>query len=408
MLVNIASVETPPGRLQLVLQRHGPAFTCALAGFLSGFTLSFGGQMPIGELVLFAVFPWALTRACFLRAWPSRLQQLGWFKLLLLLSAITATGYVVSDLYRSTEFENLSRGWARVAFLIIDLIAIAYLIDRYWQRLQAFVLALYIGATVNAVINGPLYGEWWQFGVGYTTTIVLLFALAGRNAVLQIVVAAALGTVSIFLGARSLGGICLVTAGLFALPHARGIWRPIALLGSVALVTVLLFVANALVIAKQDHAGSNVERQSMIATAVDLFIESPLIGQGSWFTAAHGLEYLEQKRAELDESFRGYRDEEARKLSIHSQLLVALAEGGLLGGAFFFGLTALTLKTLRNLTRSSVPHRAFTILFVLNGAWNLFMSPFSGVARVEIALLVAACLLVILQRQGELSEDYRE
>jgi hypothetical protein len=36
------------------------------------------------------------------------------------------------------------------------------------------------------------------------------------------------------------------------------------------------------------------------------------------------------------------------------------------------------------------------------------MSPFSGIARTEIVLAICACLLVILQRQGELSEDYSE
>jgi O-antigen ligase len=117
---------------------------------------------------------------------------------------------------------------------------------------------------------------------------------------------------------------------------------------------------------------------------------------------------IEEKRQALESTFRGYTAEEARKLSIHSQLLVSLAEGGILGGAFFLGLGALVLKTLRSLTVSSVPYRAFLFYIVLTGAWNLLMSPFSGVARVEIALLVCTGLLVILQRQGELPEDERE
>lgn len=407
MLINSATLEAPV-RPVPALQRYGPAWTCAAAGFFSGFTVSLVGQTPAGELLLLGVFPWVLIRGAFIRGWPTRMQQLGWFTLLLILAAITAAGYVISDLYRATAFENLIRGWARVGFLIIDLVAVAYLIDGRWQRLHIFVLSLYAGSTLNALVNGPLHGEWWQFGFGYATTIFVLFACAGRHAVLQMFIAAILGTVSIFLGARSLGAICIVTAGLFALPHARGVWRPIAFAASLALVAGLLFTASALVIAKQDHVGSNVERQSMAELAAELFIGSPLVGQGSWFTAASGLERLERKRTTIDASFRGYREEEARKLAIHSQLLVALAEGGLLGGAFFLGLAALVLKTLRNLTRSSVPHRSFTILFVLNGTWNLFMSPFSGVARQEIALLVAACLLVILQRQGELPEEYRE
>jgi hypothetical protein len=45
---------------------------------------------------------------------------------------------------------------------------------------------------------------------------------------------------------------------------------------------------------------------------------------------------------------------------------------------------------------------------VFTGLWNLMMSPFSGAARVEIILIACTALLMILQRQGELPEDYRE
>jgi O-antigen ligase len=117
---------------------------------------------------------------------------------------------------------------------------------------------------------------------------------------------------------------------------------------------------------------------------------------------------LEERRARLDPTFKGYSDEEARQLSIHSQLLVALAEGGILGGAFFLGMGALLFKTMRSLVRYSAPCRAFLLYLVIAGCWNLLMSPFSGVARVEISLAICACLLMILQRQGELAEDYRE
>jgi hypothetical protein len=100
--------------------------------------------------------------------------------------------------------------------------------------------------------------------------------------------------------------------------------------------------------------------------------------------------------------------DEARMIAIHSQILVALAEGGILGGAFFLGYGALLFKTLATLLRRSVPFVALTSYIVFTGFWNLLMSPFSGVARVEIVLIICTCLLMILQRQGELSETYRE
>ncbi len=407
MLADTATFETQ-GRLLPWLQRHGQTVLCAATGFLSAFTIAVGGLMPVGEIILLAVFPWVLIRGFFARGWPVRLQQLGWFQLLLVLAGMTALGYVASDLYRATEFDNLIRGWARVGFLLIDLVAIAYLIDQSWARLRLFVLMLCLGVSASALISGPLYGEWWKFGFGYTVTAFAMFLLAGRNLPLQVIVAASLGLLNLALGARSLGATCLLTAGLLAFNQARGIWRPLAFFGSIGATIGLLFAANVLFVEKQDHSGSNIERQSMIEGAAEAFVSSPLVGQGSWFTATEMISQIEEKRRELEPKFRGYTAEEARKLSIHSQILVSLAEGGILGGAFFLGLGALVLKTLRSLTLSAVPYRAFLFYIVLTGAWNLLMSPFSGVARVEIALLVCTGLLVILQRQGELPEDDRE
>lgn len=397
-----------PARWLWLLQRHGPAIFCGVAGFLGAFTIPLGGRMPLGELLLLAAFPWIIVKAFHRRGWSARIQQLGWYQLLLVLAGITVLGYGISDLYRETAFENVSRGWARVAFLGIDLVVIAHFIDAKWSRLQTFVLALLLGGTAHALVEGPLFDEWWKFGFGYSVTALALFSLAGRGPALQVTAAAGLGLLNLALGARSLGAICLLTGAFFGISYARGIWRPLALLGSVGVTTGLLVAAHFLVLEDQQHAGSNIERQSMVETAVDAFIDSPLIGQGSWFTATGAIRRLEDRRLLLEPGFRGYSEEEARQLAIHSQLLVALAEGGLLGGAFFFGLAALVAKSLRSLTLVPVPHRAFVLYVVLNGGWNLLMSPFSGVARVEIVLLVCTGLLVILERQGEQPEDFRE
>jgi hypothetical protein len=387
------------------LQRYGPITICGLVGFLSAFTISLGGQMPVSELILMVIFPWVLMRAYYRREWPSRLLQLGWFHLLLLLWGFTAAGYVVSDLYRETPFDNLIRGWARVGFLLIDLVSIAYLVDSSWSRLRLLVLALYAGRVLEAIIYGPLYGQWWKFGVGYALTLFGLFAMAGRSLMLQAFAAGGLGILNLLLGARSLGATCFLIAWVFFLYYARGVWRPILVMAAIASMVGVLYLGLG---DNEMTAGSNVERRSMVEIAGELFIDSPVVGQGSWFTATSMLGRLEARRTALDSRFGRYTEEEARKISIHSQLLTALAEAGIFGGAFFLGLGMLVLKTTRTLIRHAMPYRAFILYLVVAGGWNLLMTPFSGVVRVEIAILVGACLLVILQRQGELEEDFRE
>ncbi|HZZ18696.1 MAG TPA: O-antigen ligase family protein [Opitutaceae bacterium] len=400
--------EGDSGSIIVAIKEAAPAILCGLTGALSAFTVPLVGLLPVGELVLILVFPWVMFQLVSSRGWPTRMQQLSWYKLMLIFVGIMLLGYVVSDLYRGTSSENLVRGWARVGFLGIDLVAIAYLINGSWLRLRVFIFALYFANSLNGMISNPIDDRWWEFGVGPSVTALALFLCAGRAMIIQVSLALLLAVVAMSLGARSLGGICMLTAVLFMLNRARGVMRPIALIAAAGAVAALLFAANAAILSNLEKTNSNVERRSMIETAADAFLESPFIGQGSWFTATNMISKLEEHRAKLDPTFHGYTEDEARQISIHSQILVALAEGGILGGSFFIFYGALLLKTIRTLTRHSVPRRAFTLYFVINGLWNLCMSPFSGVARTEIVLAICACLLVILQRQGELPEDYRE
>jgi O-antigen ligase len=395
-------------RLFAAVGNSVPFILCGLAGFLSAFTVSVGGQLPIGELILILVFPWVLIRAYRSHGWPARIQQLRWYNILFVTLGLMAIGYVMSDLYRGNASANFIKGWARVGFLALDLISISYLIESSWPRLYVFIFALYLGATVNVLFSYQLLEDWWKYGLGYGLTALVFFVLAGRSSLLQVIVAVALGALSFALGSRNLGGICLLTAGLFWLRHARGILRPIAALISVGALVAIFIAANEVFLENQQHESSNIERQSMIETAGEAFLSSPLIGQGSWFATSRLMRQLEDRIASKDPNFNGYSDEEANKIQIHSQLLVSLAEGGILGGIFLIGMGVLLLKTLRTLLTNPMPHRAFLFFFVITSLWNLCMSPLSGMARVQIILAICMCLLVVLQRQGEMSDYYKE
>jgi hypothetical protein len=407
-MISVSSQENNLPKLLALIRNGGPVVLCALAGFLSAFTVPIVGLLPVGELVFLLIFPWVVIRAFLCRGWPTRFQQLRWYKILFLSLGFMLLGYIVSDLYRGTSSDNFIRGWARVGFLVVDLVTIGYLIDGSWRRLYVLAFALYLGNIADAVISGPLAGEWWKFGVGYPLCALALFAVAGRATGWQLLVAAVMGALSLVLGSRNLGGICFLTAGLFWLRHTRGVLRLGALAVTLGALAVMFVEANTVVLENQNHEGSNVERESMIETAAEAFLDSPLIGQGTWFTASRLMNRLEQKIASKDVTFHGFTEEEARGITIHSQLLISLAEGGILGGAFFLGMGLLLLKTLGTLVTQPMPHRAFLFYIVIGAIWDLCMSPFSGVARVQIVLSVCTCLLVVLQRRGELSDDFSE
>ncbi len=406
--LNHLGTASGPSRLFTFIRHRSPIVLCALVGFLSAFTVLLVGLVPVGELLMLAIFPWVLIRAWLQRGWPVRLQQLTWSRILFIALLLMGLGYIGSDLYRGTATDNFLRGWARVGFLGIDLVVVTFLISSSWTRFYVFYLALNLGSVVNAFVSDQPIDDWWKFGVGYPITALCLFLVAGRNTFVQIVTSLVLGTISLALGSRNLGGVCLLAGGLYWWRYARGALRPLAMFLSLGALVAMFIAANDVLLSNQRHEGSNVERQSMIETAGEAFLSSPLIGQGSWFTASHLMQRLEDRIASKDPTFHGYTEDQARGITIHSQLLISLAEGGILGGAFFLCFGLLLFKILGTLLTNPMPHRLFLFYVVLLGLWNLGMSPFSGVARVEIILTVAACLLAILQRRDELSDDYAE
>jgi hypothetical protein len=96
----------------------------------------------------------------------------------------------------------------------------------------------------------------------------------------------------------------------------------------------------------------------------------------------------------------GFADDDADGMAIHSQILVALAEGGIFGATFFFAYGLLLLWGIWFCLTDApwdwtLPIRLFVLLVAF---WNLLMSPFSGTHRVEIAMAVGLLLMLWRQR----------
>ena len=93
--------------------------------------------------------------------------------------------------------------------------------------------------------------------------------------------------------------------------------------------------------------------------------------------------------------------EDSEKMALHSQILVALAEGGIFGGAFFIVYGIALFRTLYKIVLFEKWHRLTPLctLLLLLALWNLFCSPFSGAHRVYIAM---TCGLMLLLHEGRL------
>lgn len=370
---------------------------------LTQFTVSFVGEMPVGEFILMAAAGWALFCIALNGAWPGELMRHRFLGMLLAAQAVALCAYVFSDLYRQSFPVDMARGWSRMVFLAIDIVAVAYLFGCDRRNWVVFVLGQCAGEAAAALILGPMFGDLWKFGLATPVTYLtfLIAPLAGPW--IAVAMAIAIGVVNFALDYRSLGGICLVAAILTLLQTAPRRFRL-----ALAPVAAAVAVAATLLIYQQTQSSgeratrSDIERSAMMTAASEAFQDSPLIGHGSWFSNSHVYDdFMEIRHVEAREArVGGFADanKDPGAVALHSQILVTLAEGGLFGGAFFIVYGLGLLKSLYDLIFVGRWHRlAPTItMLLLVALWNLFFSPFSGAHRVYIA---AACGLMLMMRQ---------
>lgn len=382
---------------------HGwSACVAVLAGGLTPFTVSVVGEMPVGELVLAATAAWVALCLVINHVVPGGLFRERTFRRLLVCQGIALLAYVVSDVYRHSAPHDMARGWARMVFLCIDVVAVVYLCSRDPRNLLWFLGAQLTGEVLHAMIAGPLFGAWWKFGLGVPVTFAVIL-LAARLGTLGIfLAAAALTAVHFSLDFRSAGGLTLLLAagaGLQLIPARARRWV-LPLAGAVTIGLLATFIFRQQTSAEAHRTSrSDIDRASMLQAAAEAFRDSPLIGHGSWFSNSHVYDnfLLIRDEAAKEAHVGGFAgpNQEVEGVALHSQLLVALAEGGIFGGAFFlvYGyelVRALRAHVLDLAWRSDTGVRVLLLLFA---GWNLLMSPFSGAHRVFIALAVGAILL---------------
>lgn len=393
----------------------GPSSVVAfIGGLLTPFTISLVGELPLGELVLIAAAAWALFCTAVHRALPGRLFHARYLRALLIGQAVALLGYIIADYHWHSAMRDVVRGWSRMIFVVIDLLALTYLFSRSKHNFLWLLAGLLVGEAARTLIFGALFSDTWKFGYGVPVTygVIFLASFAGPYAVA--VASLGLGALHFFMDFRSVGGMCIGLAALTLLQQFprgfRGWALPFGLAAALGLVAVIY--SHALDTGDAHRASrSDIDRGSMVQAATEAVWESPFVGHGSWFSRSRVYDDFMQIRedAAKEAGVGGFQgaNEEPENVALHSQILVALAEGGLLGGAFFFvfgfGLVReLSIETMRERWRREVPVRTLVLLFA---AWNLLLSPFSGAHRVSIALAAALMLLIRAERASRQRQE---
>ena len=384
------------------------------AGLLAPFTVNLVGQLPVGELVFGAALGYLLLWTVLHHRVPGWLLKSRLLWTLLACQGLAFAGYVVADFYRGSSPTDIARGWARMVFLVMDILAVAFLFGGTPRRAQGresyvgFQWGFVLGGVLNALFGNVIFGDYWKFGYAFSVSIALLLIAPRFGFWVTQATCFGLGVLHMALDFRSMGALCL------ALPFAMFLQRmprkqqllalPVCLLLAFSAVGYLYYSRSQSEASAARGTRSDVERAAMLEAAWNGFTRSPFIGNGSWFsksdvmTEFYALRYTKSLEAGVGSFTEG--EEEDVKMVIHSQLLVGLAEGGILGGLFFLAYGAMLFWALIYCTFGQPWHRYSAIYhFTLQESfWGLGMSPFSGMHRMLIAVSTGLVLMLWAER----------
>ncbi len=381
-------------------------FAAFLVGLLSPYTVSLVGEMPVGEIVLLCVLGWMAVQVMLEHRLPRRVFGNPLLRWMLVCQGIALVGYVMSDFIWHSKTLDEIRGWARMVFLAIDLVTLAYLFTDGGGRALLWLLwGEVVGGAIQPLVMRPLFGDYWKFGFGPPASLAVLLLLPGLGFWLGLFLTLGMSAVHFAMNFRSMGGLFLVVSGFLVLQRMpwrlRAVCIPVA---AVLAVGALAWIANRSATANRSHdLRSDISRKAMLKAAWHGVEDHPFIGNGSWLGRSGVInDYLAIRYATAQEEHLGgigHEEaplDEAQSYAIHSQILVALAEGGILGGAFFLLYGALLVVSLAYhvVLRPWSPYSGLYLFLLLLALFNLLMSPFSGVHRVYIATSSGLLLLL--------------
>lgn len=374
--------------------------------------INLGGRLFLSEILLAVMLPWLLVIRGHLLAdtLPRRLLLLGLLWLLAL---------IVSDEIRGTPFEDWSRGWAKIVFLLIDFTSIYLLLVGRELRYFMFAAGIALGQILGYFFNPNDYAldYPWKFGYGSAITVLVILASSMYSSsrtgrFFSAAAMLAMGAVNFYMGFRSLGSICLLGGWLLLIKQSyrfgmRNAVRTALLSGAAIAVTVTFydFGASRAYFGEVEKAkyqmqssgemGVLLGARSEILASAQAVKDSPIIGYGSWAKDPKYAQIMADELAELGYEVYGVADSDL--IPTHSYFMGAWVEAGVLGAVFWlFGLVLIARALMASYGGKSILI-PLIVFEAFNFLWNIPFSPFGAEARLyaayDFALLMFALSL---------------
>ncbi len=360
------------------------------------------GLIYLGELLLLMMAAWVtVTRFNQTRFWLPQCR------LVIALLVVAMCSYVTTDLVRQTPYEDLARGWSRVAFTMTNFIGLYYLM----RRNKAGILSFYIGYEIAAIavffttdIHFNTIEARWKFElavpllIGTLSMLALHRQVAMRATPFLLVV---FGALNVLYDYRSLGTICIIVSAILFSAQRRQQGRKridMRLLAAAGFMAAMIVAS--LYVSSQDKYGgrrsdSNSWRLGTTVATLKGIARSPIVGNGSWHTDDQMEEW---RNAAMGVSHMGVLGSE--RFSGHSQLLQAWYEGGIFAEPFVLYYGVLLVLGARILIRRPIDNFSGLFLFLtLNAMWDIVFSPINGFGRINMAATMAVICYLLDERR---------
>jgi len=217
---------------QLTFLGNAFAFLIPMLIFLE---VDFIGRLFFSEILLFLMLPFLL-----IMRGKSLFSPLP--KRFLLLELVWLLAQILTDVIRVTPFEDWSRGWAKIIFLLLNFAAIYLLLNEKRKRFILFAAGIALGQILGYFFNPNVFAEDhpWKFGYGFAITILVVLIVQlwvfKRRTSLQSFILIGMGILNFYMGFRSLGLICMLTAAYVFLQQSNRFylkkinWRTVVIL----------------------------------------------------------------------------------------------------------------------------------------------------------------------------------
>jgi hypothetical protein len=382
----------------------------AVFGLAGAFSVNLIGSFPGNELLVLPLLPILLLY----RGDRAFKREYLWFYVLV---GAWLLGTIVADIYTGSPMVNRMKGTARVVFFGLNFMTLAILISNSTRRMIIFIVTIAIVMFSISMYFRNDTPIMWKFGLGGTVAIAALLVsshyYARKKYWICVLISLGLAALNLNFGFRSQLVVHLVSGVLLVplfdkAPSRRGGGQSSSrVLVLLVLAAGAAYAANASIkyaalggffdeslqskfeTQAQGDYGVLVGGRPETLVALQAIRDSPILGHGSYPVDRKYLELRQDIQYE-----HGYSDSDQPEdleypvIPTHSHLTMAWVESGILGGACWIYLLALTLRGVLGLGSLRPALMPLYCYLLVGFVWDILYSPFGSVNRLWAAFFI--------------------